>query len=143
MKILSIDFGDRYTGVAACDEGEVLASPLCVINEKDMSKCAVRVAETAAAEHAERIVVGNPLNMDGSAGFRSRKSEKFAGLLRAVTDVEVVTHDERGSTADASELLAETKKRKKNRHGKISNIDAAAAAVILQSYLREKHYFKM
>ena len=108
-----------------------------------MSKCALKVADIAASEHAERIVVGNPLNMNGEAGFRSRKSVKFAETLRGITPIEVVLHDERGSTLDAAEMLEESKKRKKNRHGKIKNIDAAAAAIILQSYLREKHYFNM
>ncbi|GHU46432.1 putative pre-16S rRNA nuclease [Clostridia bacterium] len=139
MRILSVDYGDRYTGVAVCDEGEVIASPLCVICDKILQSCAEKTAALVTAESAGLIVVGNPLNMDGTEGFRSRKSVRFANTVRELVTVPVILHDERGSTLDAGELLEETGRRKKNRHGKVKNIDAAAAAVILKSYLDEKN----
>ena len=71
MKIMSVDYGDSRTGLAMCDKSEILASPLYTINMKDFDRCVEMVAQAAQENKAERIVVGNPINMNGTEGPRS------------------------------------------------------------------------
>lgn len=75
MKIMSVDYGDSRTGLAMCDKGEVLASPLYTINMKDFDRCVEMVAQAALENKAERIVVGNPINMNGTEGRVPRSAD--------------------------------------------------------------------
>ena len=78
MKILAVDYGDSRTGLAVCDPGEVLATPLKPqIEEKAMAKVAARICEAAREQRAELIVVGLPRNMDGTEGARAKKSRRL------------------------------------------------------------------
>ncbi|MGN1119912.1 MAG: RuvX/YqgF family protein, partial [Oscillospiraceae bacterium] len=77
MKIMAVDYGDSRTGLATCDKGEILASPLMIIQEKDFDRCVEKTAEQAKLNRAERIVVGNPINMNGTLGPRSEKCALF------------------------------------------------------------------
>ena len=81
MKIMAVDFGDSRTGIAICDRGELLASPVCVIEEKHFPTTVQKTAQQAQEQGAERIVVGHPLNMDGSKGPRAQLCEEFAQQL--------------------------------------------------------------
>ena len=123
MKIMAVDYGDSRTGLAMCDKGEVLASPLYTINMKDFDRCLEMTAEAARENKAELIVVGNPINMNGTEGPRSEKCRLFADRLKELVGVDVRMWDERSSTV-RKEVL-----------------DSAAAAVILESYLawRKNH----
>lgn len=132
MKIMSVDYGDSRTGLAVCDKGEILASPLTVIHMRDIDRCAELVAAAARENKAEMIIVGNPINMNGTYGPRSEKCCMFAEKLRALVDVEVRMCDERSSTVTAISVMNENNKRGKKRK---ESLDAAAAAVILESYL--------
>lgn len=138
MKIMAVDYGDSRTGLAMCDKSEILASPLMTINEKDFERCISAVAEQAKLNKAELIVVGNPINMNGTYGPRSEKCNLFAEKLRALVEVEVVMWDERSSTVTAIGYMNDVNKRGKKRK---EVLDAAAAAVILDSYLayRKNH----
>lgn len=138
MKILCVDYGDSRTGLAMCDEGEILASPLETVFEKDFDRCAERVAEIAQSRKAALIVVGDPVNMNGTRGPRSEKCGQFAEKLRALTSIEVVMWDERSSTVTAISYMNDVNKRGKKRK---AVLDQAAAAVILESYLnyRKNH----
>ncbi len=132
MKIVSVDFGDSHTGIAACDKLEMLASPVCIIDEKRFEVCADKVADKIKELGAEMAVVGNPINMNGTYGPRSEKCTEFAGLLRERLDIPVEMWDERSSTVTAHNMMNEINKRGKKRK---AVIDAAAAAIILESYL--------
>lgn len=81
MKILAVDYGDARTGLAACDKDEMIASPVGVVKEYNREKLLEAVAACAAEQRAQRIVVGNPLNMNGTAGERSCLVAEFAGRL--------------------------------------------------------------
>ena len=81
MKIMAVDFGDSRTGIAICDRGELLASPVCVIEEKHFPTTVQKTVQQAQEQGAERIVVGHPLNMDGSKGPRAQLCEEFAQQL--------------------------------------------------------------
>ncbi len=81
MKILAVDFGDARTGLACCDRTEFLASPIGVIQERKFENVVQQVAYAAVEYEAGEIVVGHPLNMNGSAGPRAKLCEAFAEAL--------------------------------------------------------------
>lgn len=132
MKIMAVDYGDSHTGLACCDKTETLASPLGVIDERNFNICAEKVAAASVENEVGLIVVGNPLNMNGSEGPRSEKCKSFAELLRNCVEVPVVMWDERSSTVTAHQMMNEVNKRGKKRK---AVIDAVAAAVILENYM--------
>ena len=132
MKIMAVDYGDSRTGLAMCDPGEILASPPDTVFEKDFDKCVQKVAEISRIKKAEMIIVGNPVNMNGTIGPRSEKCSLFAEKLRALADVEVRMWDERSSTVTAISYMNDVNKRGKKRR---AVLDQVAAAVILDSYL--------
>ena len=135
MKIMAVDFGDSRTGIAICDRGELLASPVCVIEEKHFPTTVQKTAQQVQEQGAERIVVGHPLNMDGSKGPRAQLCEEFAQQLGELVSVPVVLWDERRTTIDAHNILfnngQNARKRKKT-------VDAVAAALMLEGYLTRK-----
>ena len=132
MKIMAVDYGEARTGLAMCDEGEILASPLQTVFEKDFDACAEQVAKISKEKKAAMIIVGDPVNMNGTRGERSQKCALFAEKLRELTSVEVKMWDERSSTVTAISYMNEVNKRGKKRK---AVLDQAAAAVILESYL--------
>ena len=113
MKIMAVDFGDSRTGIAICDKGELLASPVCVIEEKHFPTTVQKTAEQAKEQGAEQIVVGHPLNMDGSKGPRAQLCEEFAEKLGELVEVPIVLWDERQTTVSAIGFLNETNTRGK------------------------------
>ena len=132
MIILSVDLGDSRTGVAVCDKLEMLASPVTVIHERYVPKILDRICQIAGETGAERIVVGYPKNMNGSAGERAEKCAAFARDLSQACGKEAVLWDERLTTVSAHSALSDSgvygKKRK-------AIVDSVAAVMILQSYL--------
>ena len=145
MKWLAVDYGDSRTGLAGCDAGETITSPITPqIEEKSMNKVAAAVTEVFAARGAEGLVCGLPKNMDGTEGERAEKSRKlgkgsranksrrFAQRLANTAGVPVVLWDERRTTVSAAAILADNDtfgaKRKER-------LDSVSAAVILESFL--------
>ena len=133
MKILAVDYGDSRTGLATCDRTEFLTSPITPqITVKARDKVAARVCEVAKEIEAELIVIGLPLNMDGTEGPRAEKSRMVAQRLTDATGLEVVLWDERRSSIEAHSILhANGRKEKKHRQ----TVDAVAASLILEGYL--------
>ncbi len=132
MKIMSVDFGDSRTGIACCDKSEMLASPVCVIEEKDFNTCIQKTAELAAEHKAEEIVVGFPKNMNGTIGERAEKCQLFSEELAKLVNCPVKLWDERCTTVSAHNYLNVTNTRGKKRK---AVVDAVAATIILESYL--------
>ncbi|MDE7093882.1 MAG: Holliday junction resolvase RuvX [Oscillospiraceae bacterium] len=132
MKILAVDFGDSRTGIAICDKSEFLASPVCVIQEKNFLRCANAVAEKAKELQAELLVIGYPKNMNNTVGERAEKCQNFANILQELTGLEIVLWDERCTTVSAHQYLNQTNTRGKKRK---AVVDAVAAVIILESYL--------
>lgn len=135
MKILAVDLGAARTGLAVCDENEILASPAGVISERDMGRLSASVAAEAEKRGAERIVVGLPRNMDGSEGESAKNARAFAEKIKEASGLPVFMQDERGTTLTAHGYLNDTNTRGKKRK-KI--IDTVAATVILQDYLARR-----
>lgn len=132
MVILSVDYGDKRTGIAVCDKLEMLASPVCVITEWNADALAEKIIEIAKEKKAEEIVVGMPKNMDGSSGFRADACKTLGDKLRNLTDVPIKYWDERLTTVSAHKILNENNIRSKKRK---AIVDAVAADIILQDYI--------
>ena len=133
MKIMAVDFGDARTGLAICDKTELLASPVGVIHEKRFEHAVEKVAVAAAENRAEAVIVGLPLNMNGSEGPRAELCRNFAEQLSSRVNVPVRMWDERQTTVSAAGYLNQTDTRGKKRK---EVIDAVAAVIILDSYLQ-------
>lgn len=132
MIIVGIDFGDVRTGLAVCDRNEMMASEAGCIRADSYKKALEAVAEAVKNLHAERIVVGNPKNMNGSEGPRSAKCQAFARELEERTGIPVVLYDERLTTVSAHKILSENNVRGKKRK---DTVDALSARLILEDYL--------
>lgn len=132
MKIMAVDYGDARTGLAACDRTEFLASPIGVIQEYNFENTVKKVSYAVQEYAVQMVVVGHPLNMDGTAGERAQKCALFAEKLKELVDVPVVLWDERSTTVSAHQVLNETNTRGKKRK---EVVDAVAATIILESYL--------
>lgn len=132
MVILSVDFGDKRTGIAVCDKFEMLASPVCVITEWNIDSLANKIIEVAKEKRAEEIVVGLPKNMDGSEGFRADACKELGEKLKSSTEIPVNFWDERLTTVSAHKILSENNVRGKKRK---AVVDAVAADIILQDYI--------
>lgn len=138
MIIMSVDLGLARTGLAICDKTELLSSPLCVIEERDLDILADKITQKAKENRAELIVVGLPKNMDGSEGESAQRARAFAEALSEKTGLECAMQDERGTTITAHNYLNFTDTRGKKRK---SVIDSVAATIILEDYLayRKNH----
>jgi len=126
MRILALDPGTERTGVAVCDPTETVVRP-CGVVRKAMTEDGLRdVAATVVAEGAELVVVGVPVSLGGGEHVQARLSRDFAERLAAVVEVPVETYDERFTTRLA------------RRRGGEAALDARAAAVLLEDYLRSR-----
>ena len=132
MIILSVDYGDKRTGIAICDKLEILASPLEVITEWNKESLAKKIIDIANTQNAEQIVIGLPKNMDGSLGFRAEACKELGSIIKSFTEIPVVFWDERLTTVSAHNILSENNIRGNKRK---SVVDAVAANIILQNYI--------
>ena len=132
MKIMAIDFGDARTGIAISDITGSITGETLVVQSYNSEKAAAEIVELVKSRNVERIVLGYPRNMDGSAGPRAEKSAAFSEVLKERTGLEVVLWDERRTTIDAHRILTENSRHGKKRKEKV---DAVAASLILEGYL--------
>lgn len=135
MRMMAVDYGDSRTGVAFCDEMEMLASPFCVINERYAPKLIEKLKEIAVEQKAKQIVVGLPRNMDGSYGYRCDECRRLGDSLSKITGLPVVYQDERLTTVMAHEVLSANNVRGAKRK---KQVDAVSAVMILQSYIDKR-----
>jgi putative Holliday junction resolvase len=134
MRCLALDVGERRTGIAV---GEVLARPLMTLERRSKARDFSIIAGLIREHQVDTLVVGLPLNMDGSQGVQAQRTVRYAERLRDALaemdiDVELVFWDERLTTEYAKQMQSECQDERSQRR---ENIDAVAAAVILQSYL--------
>jgi putative Holliday junction resolvase len=129
-RVLGIDYGDVRIGVAMSDETAFLASPLTTVQNSDQA--VTEIISIIQENSVETVVLGLPLNMDGSFGPSAEKVRKFSEKLAAKTNVPIVEIDERLTTVTAHDALREAGlDGKKRKHV----VDMAAAQIILQDYL--------
>lgn len=139
MRILAIDYGDARIGLAISDESETLASPLGTYNSQSMRKDIDYISDLALKQSVGLIVLGLPINMDGSYGERADKTQTFGSVLERVSGVKVVYKDERLTTVSAERTLIECNMRREKRK---QVIDTLSAQIILQSYLDAQRHKK-
>ena len=139
MIILSVDYGDKRTGIAVCDKLEMLASPVCVITEWNIDALANKIIDVAKERRAEEIVVGLPKNMDGSEGFRADACKELGEKLKNLTEIPIKFWDERLTTVSAHKILSDNNVRGNKRK---AVVDAVAADIILQDYIDSRKFKK-
>lgn len=132
MRILGLDVGERRIGVAICDAQERLALPLTTLQRRGDDFTLAEIADIVLKEGVEAIVVGLPLSLDGSLGPQAQEVAAFTQALAQHIAITVTPWDERFSTAEAERLLREAGH---SHRAMRDRRDAAAAAIILQSYL--------
>ena len=135
MVILAVDYGDARTGIAICDKNEILASALCTIRESYTPKLIEKICEIIKEKEPKKIVVGKPVNMDGSEGERALKCTEFAHALEQASGLPCEMYDERMTTVIAHHSLNFTNTRGKKRK---AVVDALSAQIILQDYLETR-----
>lgn len=133
MKVMAIDYGDARTGVAVSDMLGMIVGFTTVIHEWNRETAAEKVVQLVVQHKPERIVMGFPKNMDGTEGPRAQLYREFAALLQEKTGMEIILWDERRTTIEAHNILSASGKKMK-KHKK--NVDAVAASLILEGYLR-------
>ncbi len=131
-RILCVDYGDTRTGLAITDELGMLAHGIGYIKEKYPPYTADKVVEKAKEYGVETIVLGYPINMNGTHGPRTQKADEFKTLLAERCECNIVLFDERVSTMSAHTYLNYTNTRGKNRK---EVIDTLSAEIILQNYI--------
>lgn len=135
MRILGIDLGDVRTGLALSDESCFLASGIGTFTAYTEDKALAQIMETIRTYKVEEIVMGNPVNMNGTKGERSQKVEAFAEKLREASGLPVTLFDERCTTMQAHTILSFTDTRGKKRK---NTVDTLSAEIILQNYLDQR-----
>jgi putative Holliday junction resolvase len=132
VRILAVDPGKRYLGLAISDPSGTVARPLATLSHQSRVRDAERIAAAAEAEAAELIVIGYALNSEGEPGPQARHAERLAAAVKALTGRPVRLHDESFSSLAADEAMRTAGRRRKARR---AEIHAVAAAAILQSFL--------
>lgn len=135
MRILCLDPGERRVGVALSDPTETLARPLLVLERGSRAEDFSAIASLVEEHDAGRVVVGYPLSLDGSEGPQGKRVRRYAEALAEQLPVPLVMWDERYSTSIAEEILERNRGRRRQGVRPWEDLDAVAAAVILQSYL--------
>jgi len=126
MRILALDFGARRTGVAVCDPSETIVRPCGVVREAGSESGLDEIAALVDEEHAGLVVVGVPVSLGGGEHAQARACRAFATALTERLAVPVVGYDERYTTRVAT------------ARGGRAGLDARAAAVLLEDYLRSR-----
>lgn len=133
MRLLGIDLGSKRIGVSVSDRSGTIASPLTVITRgKSQRVDHDEIARLVREEEAEGVVVGLPLNMDGSEGPAAVAARQEVERMTTVVGVPVFLHDERRSTVQADQSMSQ---RNMNAVDRRAVVDKVAAAFILQSWL--------
>ena len=135
MRIMAIDYGDAHTGIAISDPTGLLAGYTTVINSRRAETVVQQIAALAEEHGVEELVLGHPVNMDGTLGTRSEKAKAMKAALEAALPLPVTLWDERRTTIDAHQILFNSGKNAKQRK---KVVDAVAASLILEGYLTFK-----
>jgi len=136
-RIIGIDYGERRVGVAISDPLGSIALGVCTLQVTGMNNAVTQVAEICKEKEAESVVVGMPLNMNGSVGEMAELVEKFIDKLGKKIEIPIITSDERLSSAMVERTLLDADMSRNKRKGVI---DKLAAQVILQGYLDQQAF---
>jgi putative Holliday junction resolvase len=132
QRILALDLGEKRIGVAVSDALNIIAQPVGTIERKGIKNDLKKIRDLAQEYNAARLVVGLPLNMDGTEGKSAKLAVDFVSEAKKEIRIEVELIDERLTTVQGERILLETDMSRKKRR---KNLDRIAAQLILQSYL--------
>ena len=135
MRVMEIYYGDAHTGVAISDLTCQLAGYTETVHSRKQEKVAARLKELIDEYEVTELVLGYPKNMDGTAGPRAELAAAFGQTLEEAYGLPVSLWDERRTTIDAHNILLAAGKNGKQRK---KNVDAVAAALILEGFLTLK-----
>ncbi len=153
-RYLGLDVGEKRIGVAISDESRLLARPMKVIARASKREDFAKIAELIAEQDVERVVVGLPRTRRGEEGYQAARVRRFVEALAQVVGVPIAFQDEGYTSAEAEERLAakhggghpharpaaahgDAPRRVTRKRAK-GDVDAAAAAIILQDYLNQR-----
>ena len=136
MRIIGLDYGRVTCGVALSDESFLIASPMETIRYKEMDELLSKLDIYFSKYEIGVIVLGNPINLDGSISKRSEITLEFKTILENRYDVQVVLEDERLTSVIVNNILIENNTKRENRK---KVVDKLAACLILESYLDRRN----
>ena len=135
MSILGLDVGDRRIGLAVAEENGLLAVPVGAIVRTKTKQDLTNIVEIARQRRVTLIVAGLPISINGTLGPQAKKTQAFLERVKTATGLPVEMVDERYSTSEAERLMRHGGKQP-SRHR--TELDAAAATVVLQAYLDQE-----
>lgn len=137
MRYIGLDLGNRTCGVAVSDLSGTIATAVDTIRfrEKDLQKCLECVIMVVELKKTEKIVLGYPINMNGTLGPQSEYVLEFKKMLEDATGLEVLLYDERLTSVEVNKMMISADLSRNKRKNKV---DTLAATLILQSYLDSK-----
>lgn len=133
--VMAVDFGDARTGLAVSDSAGMMAHGAGCIEGMGFKKTAAAVAEEAKKREVALIVVGNPINMNGTEGPRSQKCRDFAAMVGEISGIPVEMQDERLTTVSAHRFLSDSGVSGKDHR---KHVDELSATLILEAYMEKK-----
>jgi len=136
VRVMALDVGERRVGIAISDPSGTVARPMQTLVRNSREQDFAAIAALVAEHDVELVVVGRPLSLDGTEGPQARRIARYAEALAAHLSVELVSWDERFTTIAAEEIIRQRRSKKGRRRARATGeVDAVAAAVVLQSYL--------
>lgn len=136
MRYVGLDYGEKRIGISVSDSaGRVAVPSASFTRSRDLAQDLRRLASMIREFEPDLLVVGYPVSLSGQPGSSVQAMKTFVGQLKKLVEIEVVFHDERFTTSEASRLLRGANMSAKAQR---SVIDASAAAVMLQSYLDKR-----
>jgi putative Holliday junction resolvase len=134
-RILAVDYGRKRIGLALSDELQLTAQPLLVLERVNSRDDLRRLREICRKQGVARILVGHPLHITGEAGEMAEEAERFAARLHKELRIEVHLVDERLTSWEAAQMIAETGSSSRRKQ---SSLDDVAAAIFLREYLERQ-----
>jgi putative holliday junction resolvase len=130
-RLLALDVGEKRVGVALCDETQTLARPLLTLTRASKKEDFARLAALCREHAIEKVIIGLPKTLRGEEGPQAQRVRRYASDLQTALNLPIEFWDERYSSVDAQERLTSASRKARAK----SDIDSAAAAIILQEYL--------
>jgi putative holliday junction resolvase len=133
VRILAVDYGERRTGLAVSDELGITAQGLETLVVDDETTLPSLVAGIAGDFHVDKVVVGLPLNMNGTESEKSKKVREFTRALEQEVAVQIVLWDERMTTKQAQQVMRELNKKPSENK---TDVDRISATLMLQEFMK-------
>lgn len=135
MRYLGLDLGTKTLGLALTDKSKLIASPYKTLRYEKLDELIIPLKELVKEKSITKFILGLPKNMNNSLGYAVDRTMDFKKILEENFNIPVILIDERLSTVEAEKILISTDTKRKKRKGVI---DSYAAAIILDTYLKER-----